>query len=68
MAHCYNLAEAGLVRSVRQQFFCYILEIVLLNINTIDASQLVDKDGYALNLGIELCKIDQLNPQPLTSY
>lgn len=68
IAACYNLAVQPTLRSVRQQFFGYIAEILLLNINTMDPAQLTDKDGYILNLGIELCKVDQLNPQNLTAY
>ncbi len=68
IGRCYSLAEEGILKSVRQQFFGYIAEILLLNINTIEPSQLADKDGYILNLGIELCKIDQLNPQNIACY
>jgi hypothetical protein len=68
MSRIYNIGLDGVRRKVRERFFSIILHTILLNLDTIDHQGLEDKDGHLLRLGIELCKIDQLSSQILSSY
>ena len=63
-----KLGYEAVVKKLREKFFTFIIQIVLLNLDTIPLSQFSDKDGYCLKLGIELCKMDILCNYNITIY